>query len=212
MPYTTIIFDLDETMYSPSVGIWDKLSERIHQYMEEETHIPKELVKETRTHYYTTYGTTMRGLVKHHSIDPVHYLDYVHDFQIDGEIYFDPQLIEMIAGLPYERYIFTNATRQHAQRILKILGIDQYFLKIVDIMDVYPYCKPMREAFDIALDHLEKIPEECLFIDDSEKNLATANDMGFYTILPNAEVTQIAQPHVLLKDLIDLPKVLPFQK
>jgi pyrimidine 5'-nucleotidase len=209
MTYSAIIFDLDETLYKPGVGIWNKLSDRIHQYMEEVVHIPNELVVETRRRYYSIYGTTMRGLIVHHKINPQHYLDYVHDFVIDGEINFDPALEDMIANLPYERHIFTNATREHAQRILRILRLAEYFNSIVDIMDVFPHCKPLPEAFEIALDRFGKQASECIFIDDSIKNLNTANEMGFFTILPNAEKTTIRQPHALLEELVDLPQILP---
>lgn len=209
MPRTTIIFDLDETLYKPGIGIWNKLSDRIHKYMEEVARIPKEVIVETRLKYYGEYGTTMRGLIIHHGIDPQHYLDYVHDFTINGEITFDPALYNMIKNLPYERHIFTNATREHALRILKILRIDEFLDPIIDIMDVYPHCKPLPEAYEIALEHLGKQAEECIFVDDSIKNLNTANEMGFYTILPNAEETKRAQPHALLNELVELPQVLP---
>lgn len=209
MLYSSIIFDLDETIYRPGIGIWNKISDRIHLFMEEEAHIPKEMVVETRLRYYNTYGTTMRGLVKHHQINPQVYLDFVHDFAIDNEISFDAQLKEMIANLPYERFIFTNATRKHAQRILEILDIAPYFSAIVDIMDVFPACKPMPESFEIALSHFEKAPEECIFVDDSQKNLDTAKKMGLFTILPNADKTKHAHPHAFLKELVDLPDLLP---
>jgi pyrimidine 5'-nucleotidase len=209
MPYTTIVFDLDETLYKPGIGIWNKLSDRIHEYMEEVAHIPKELVVETRLKYFRTYGTTMRGLIAHHGVDPTHYLDYVHDFPIDDEIVFDPKLKAVIAALPYERHIFTNATREHAQRILNLLGILDFFEPIVDIMDVYPHCKPMPKAFEIALAKFNKMAEECIFIDDSISNLDTAKEMGFFTILPNADETKAAQPHAWLKNIVELPKILP---
>jgi putative hydrolase of the HAD superfamily len=209
MNYTTVIFDLDETLYKPGIGIWNKLSDRIHQYMHEVAGIPEEVVIETRIKYYGKYGTTMRGLIIHHDIDPNHYLDYVHDFEIDGEITFDQKLHDMIAELPYERHIFTNATREHAQRILKILGILDFFDPIVDIMDVFPHCKPLPEAFEIALNKFDKKAHECIFIDDSVKNLNTASEMGFFTVLPNADETKIAQPHTLIHELVDLPQILP---
>ena len=209
MSYTTIIFDLDETLYQPGIGIWNKLSDRIHQYMQEVVGIPEEFVIETRLKYYGKYGTTMRGLITHHGIDPHHYLDYVHDFEIKDEISFDPALYDMVAGLPYERHIFTNATREHATRILKILGILDLFDPIIDVLDVYPHCKPDREAFDIALEKFGKSADECIFVDDSIKNLNTANEMGFFTILPNADETKPVQPHAQVHELVDLPEVLP---
>ena len=209
MTYTTIIFDLDETLYRPGAGIWNKISDRIHLYMEEVVGIPHEFVIETRRKYFATYGTTMRGLITHHGIDPNDYLAYVHDFPLNGEISFDPDLYKMFANLPYELHIFTNATRTHAQRIIEVLRLNEFIHPIIDVMDVHPYCKPMEEAFDIALEKLGKRAEECIFIDDSVKNLNTANAMGLFTILPNAEETKPAKPHALLKNLVDLPLVLP---
>ena len=33
MQYTTIFFDLDDTLYSPDTGIWSAIRERMNQYM-----------------------------------------------------------------------------------------------------------------------------------------------------------------------------------
>ena len=38
--------------------------------------------------------------------------------------------------------------------------------------------KPERKIFDILLEKYELLPEECLFIDDIEINVATANEVG----------------------------------
>ena len=76
-------------------------------------------------------------------------------------------------------------------------------------MDVFPYCKPMKEAFDIALEMLEVNAAECVFIDDSLKNLNQAKSQGFFTVLPNAAAINLDGPHATIIDITDLPKVLP---
>lgn len=209
MTYTTILFDLDDTLYTPGNGIWEQISQRIHQYMVTYCHILPEHASDVRKTYFRKYGTTMRGLVIHHHIDPAHYLDFVHDFDLSSMIAYDPALYELFTNLPYEKYIFTNASRGHAERVLRLLKIQDFFLSIVDVMNIQPFCKPMPEAFYKALDILQKEPGECIFIDDSLRNLDQAKALGFFTIHPNTDITQVTQPHTTISSLLHLPDVLP---
>jgi putative hydrolase of the HAD superfamily len=209
MTYTTILFDLDDTLYTPGNGIWEQISQRIHQYMQDYCHIPAEHALEVRKTYFRKYGTTLRGLVIHHHIDPAHYLDFVHDFDVSPMVAYDPELHAMFTRLPHEKFIFTNASRGHAERILGLLQIQDFFVSIVDVMNIHPFCKPMPEAFVKALDILQKEPGECIFIDDSLRNLDQAKSMGLFTIYPNADNTQVTQPHTTISSLLHLPDVLP---
>jgi len=209
MAYSTIIFDLDDTLYPPTSHIWDLISDRIHTYMIEQVGINPKNVSEVRNHYYKTYGTTLRGLFIHHDVDPRAYLDFVHDFPIVDQLQPDQKLTTMLNALPYEKVIFTNSDFKHANRILNILGIRDQFEKIVGIMDVFPYCKPMKEAFEIAFKKLGMKPGECIFVDDSIRNLDQGNASGLFTVLPNAEQTNQAKPHATIRNLTDLPQVLP---
>ncbi|MFA7707942.1 MAG: HAD family phosphatase [Candidatus Pacearchaeota archaeon] len=43
-------------------------------------------------------------------------------------------------------------------------------------------CKPDKKAFKIILEKLDTKPEECLFIDDSLKNIQSAQELGLNTI------------------------------
>jgi len=47
--------------------------------------------------------------------------------------------------------------------------------------------KPEPAIFQIALDRLETSPEDCIFIDNSVKNLMTAKDMGMLPVLFNRD-------------------------
>lgn len=42
--------------------------------------------------------------------------------------------------------------------------------------------KPQREIFELVLKELKLKPEECVFIDDVEQNIAAAKSMGFKTL------------------------------
>lgn len=42
--------------------------------------------------------------------------------------------------------------------------------------------KPMPEIYELLIDRYQLIPEECVFLDDTERNLTAASDFGIHTI------------------------------
>ncbi len=194
MKYTTLLIDLDETLYPTSTGVWDAISERMERYMHERLNLPLEGISSLRRELYTQYGTTLRGLKATRQVDEHDFMAFVHDIPVDRLLEPDPQLREVLLRYPQQKVIFTNADRNHARRVLSRLQVEDCFDNTIDIFDVSPYCKPMREAFEIALNMCgEKAPERCVFIDDSYRNLSAARALGFHTI--RVGVPQPGYPH-----------------
>ena len=179
----TIFFDLDETIYPATSGVWPAISRRIESFLSEVMHFPEDQITEVRTYLYHTYGTTLRGLQVEHHVDTLHYLAYVHDIPLEDYLRPDPALRETLLGLTQRRVIFTNADRAHAGRVIQAVGLEGCFEQIIDILDIMPYCKPQPEAFEIAL-RLARNPDprECAVVDDSPANLQTAHALGMKTI------------------------------
>ena len=151
MRFTTIFFDLDDTLYPASSGLWPTLKDRMTHYMVERMKIPATDVPRLRETYFRQYGTTLRGLQANHVIDVEEYLAYVHDVPLGEYIHPDPVQQSVLAGLPTRNLIFTNADANHARRVLRELQIETYFADIIDVNRMEPYCKPSREAFELAL-------------------------------------------------------------
>ena len=78
----------------------------------------------------------------------------------------DPALRSFLEGLPVPRAILTNSPREHADRILRRLGIEDLFPEIFDIRRNGFRGKPRREVYYRALETLGASPEGTLFIDD----------------------------------------------
>ena len=180
--YTTLIFDLDETIYESNTGIWEAIRDRISLYMYERIGLDWNDIPGLRMKLFSTYGTTLRGLITLYDVDPEDYLKYVHDIPMQDLLKPDPNLRKMLQSYPHRKVIFTNADRNHAYRVLDILEIKDLFEKIIDIRDISPYCKPMPEAFEKALALSGVIPGESIMLDDSQPNLATARLIGMGTI------------------------------
>ena len=97
--------------------------------MREEVGIPPEQVEPLRLGYWETYGVTLGGLMAEHGVDPEHYLAYVHDVPLGDYLSPDPALGEAIRSLPGRKVIFTNATVEHAQKVMDELGLERFCCK-----------------------------------------------------------------------------------
>lgn len=205
MSITTMILDLDETVYPSSTGLWDLIGDRIFIFIQERLGLHPEEIHKLQYAYFNTYGTTLRGLEINHDVDARDYLDYVHNVPVEQVLSPDPELHGILAGYPQRKVIFTNSDKRHTRRVLKQIGISDLIECTVDVQDIAPHCKPQVEAFQIALDLFGGIkPHECLFIDDSLRNIETASKLGMSVV----HVNENKQPSLLyptIRYLKELP-------
>jgi putative hydrolase of the HAD superfamily len=205
LQFTTFFFDLDDTLYPPATGLWDAIGGRINRYMLERMGFEPERVAEIRENYFRTYGTTLRGLQANHKVDMDDYLAFVHDVPLDQYIHPNPELRMAIAGLPGRKFIFTNADTAHAKRVMKVVGLQGLFDGIIDVHTIAPYCKPMPEAFELALKAASSPdPHRCVLFDDQERITRAASARGIHTVLVGKESANGSADAALLR-LADLP-------
>ncbi|NPV84589.1 MAG: pyrimidine 5'-nucleotidase [Anaerolineae bacterium] len=208
MLYKTLFIDLDETVYPSSTGLWEAIRQRIDLFLHEKMHFSWEEIPATRQYLYSNYGTTLRGLKALYHIDENFYLDFVHDIPLQNYLKPDPELRRVLKSYPQRKFIFTNADANHAKRVLEALQISDCFEDIIDIHTITPYCKPMPEAYHIALKYSgEDDAAKCVLIDDTVGNLATARESGFFTIRVGSDEPS-KEYHQGIKSLIDLPLAL----
>jgi putative hydrolase of the HAD superfamily len=208
MMFTTILFDLDDTLYPASSGLWPALKARMSQYMIERMHIPAGDVPGLREKYFREYGTTLRGLQARHKIDTQDFLAYVHDVNLTDYIRPDPLQQSVLASLPTRNLIFTNSDLNHARRVLRVLQIEEYFADIVDVTRMDPYCKPNPEAFALALEVAgESTRSKCIMIDDLPNTVKAAKALGLYSVLFGAAASN-GDSDATLSDWRQLPALL----
>jgi pyrimidine 5'-nucleotidase len=189
MRFTTLFFDLDDTLYPASTGLWHAIKERMNLFMRDRLCIPEADIPALREQYFKAYGTTLRGLQQHHQVDAADYLAYVHDLPLQDYLTPNPVLREILASLPSRKLIFTNADIPHARRVLQALQLNDLFDRIVDINAIAPYCKPMPESFAIAMDLAnEPDPRKCVMIDDLPRTTRAALDVGMASLLYGSNI------------------------
>lgn len=184
MRFSTLFFDLDDTLYPSASGLWPAIKERMTRYMCERLRIPETDVPVLREQYFKMYGTTLRGLQERHNVDTEEYLAFVHDIPLKDYLTPNRTLREVISSLPTRNLIFTNADANHAWRVLAALELDDLFDTVVDINALAPYCKPMPESFAIAMDLAdEPDPRKCVMIDDLPRTTRAALEVGMASLL-----------------------------
>jgi len=209
MHFSTLFFFLVATLYPASNGLWEQIRLRIYKFMLEEIGIPEAEIPATRDKYWTTYGTTLEGLRIHHQVEPDDYLKFVHDLPLNDFLEPDPILRDLLKTLPQDLWVFTNADRRHADRVLNELGISDLFSGIVDLLALDFIVKPNRKAYQTAL-KLAGVtdPERCVMFDDLVQNLIPAKELGFFTSLVG-ENDSTNQVDIQLQSIHEMKEKMP---
>jgi len=209
MNWRVVFFDLDDTLYPPSCGVWPAIGERIQAYLMDRLGVTYEEATRIRRGYFEEYGTTLNGLWHNHSVDPSDYLEFVHAIPLENMIHPDPDLRSMLQALPQKRIVFTNATREHAERVLACLGVSSEIDAIVDLFALEMANKPDTAAYERALKLAgESDPRACVLADDLPRNLAPARAMGMTTVLVGPEQHN-GSDDLHIERIADLTRVLP---
>jgi len=178
------IFDLDNTMYDINLGLFKKISNRITDFIMSKYSLDIDQAKKIQKEYYLKYGLTLRGLIVEKKLEPEEFLDYVHDVE-HPELEKNDQLISKIRLLEGKKIIFTNATSNHAKKILKILELEHDFDQIIDIKDLEYIPKPDKRSYKKLLECLNLNKEnldKTIFFEDTVKNLIPAKQLGITTV------------------------------
>ena len=181
--FPVILFDLDNTLYTEECGIFELIDQRMNEWLTTRLRVPETEVLEFRRKYFLQYGTTLRGLMLHHNVDPSDFLRFVHDVPVKDFLSVDLELRRTLEEVQSRKIIFTNSDEAHATRILDALGVRDLFEKIFDIEAMGFVPKPNPEAYEAVLSYARVLAPDCLLIDDMTRNLKPARELGMRTVL-----------------------------
>jgi putative hydrolase of the HAD superfamily len=180
-PVTTWVFDLDNTLYPPSMRLFDQIEVKMTDWVMAALRVDRARADHLRAHYWQTYGTTLAGLMTEHGVDPGPYLTDVHD--IDFSILTpEPALADAIAALPGRKIIYTNACVPYAEKVVAARGLGGLFDAIYGVEDAAFHPKPEARAFAavFARDGLD--PTRAAMFEDDARNLLVPHALGMRTV------------------------------
>ncbi|MCX2724116.1 pyrimidine 5'-nucleotidase [Roseibium salinum] len=176
------VFDLDNTLYPHEANLFAQIDEQIARYIQKILDLPPDEAMAHQKALYHEHGTTLRGLMTTHEIDPDDYLRFVHDIDYSA-LAPNPELGHAIEALPGKKFIFTNGDRPHAERTAAALGISDHFEDIFDIVSADLIPKPNRETYEKFVDRTGISPARSAMFEDLPKNLHTPHLLGMRTTL-----------------------------
>tara|TARA_Y100001970_G_scaffold87791_1_gene110823 strand:+ start:789 stop:1466 length:678 start_codon:yes stop_codon:yes gene_type:complete len=177
----TWIFDLDNTLYSADSGIFQQVHELMGKFVSSHLSIDIEDAKIIQKKYYKQHGTTLRGMMDNHGVDPDHFLAEVHklDYSIVGP---NHKLNEELKKLQGRKIIYTNANMQHALDVLKRIELSNFFDEIYDIKMANYIPKPEMAPYKEMIKQFDISPQNAAMFDDIAKNLVPAKNAGFTSV------------------------------
>jgi putative hydrolase of the HAD superfamily len=175
------LFDLDNTLYPAAIDLFGQIDEKMRAYIAEFLGLDLDSAYALQKRYFEEYGTSMRGLMDRHGMDPAPFLAHVHDIDVTV-LDPAPALGEALAALPGRKVVFTNASTAHAERVLRRLGIDHHFHDVFDIVAAGFRPKPEPEIYRTLVDRHVIEPRRTVMVEDMARNLTPAAALGMTTV------------------------------
>lgn len=212
-----VVFDLDGTLLNreASVKIFiDKQYERLNKWL---NHIPKNKYItrfiELDNRGYVWKDKVYQQLVDEFDITDLTWnellQDYISQFK-DSCVPF-PNLISTLEELKNNNIVLgmiTNGKGQFQMDNIKALGIEKYF-KTILISEWEGNQKPEPLIFQIALDKLEVLPSECIFVGDHpEKDVKAAQNVGMKGVWKRDDQWDNVKADFIVEDLQEILLIL----
>jgi len=176
----TWIFDLDNTLYPAACNLFAEAEARMADFIVAELGFSHAEAHALRRRFFLDHGTTLRGLMLEHGIEPKRFLDYVHEIDL-SPVPPDPDLAEAIAALPGRKFIFTNGTVEYAERVIARIGLTQHFVGIHDVVACDYLPKPDPSGYRALVTRHAIDPARALMVEDMARNLPPAAALGMTT-------------------------------
>jgi len=202
------VFDLDNTLHNASPHIFPHINSAMTAYLQTHLGLDAAAAGELRRHYWLRYGATLIGLMRHHAIDPQHFLRATHD--VDGlpaKIVREPALRATLQRLPGRKLVFSNAPAHYAAAVMQALGIADLFDDVFSIEHTGYRPKPDSFGF-LRLFHRNRVrADRCVMVEDTLANLKTAKKLGMATVWVARSAKTPGYVDVSVRNLMQLPRL-----
>ncbi len=177
----TWIFDLDNTLYPARANLFAQIDVQMGVFIERLLGCDAVEARRVQKQFFHDQGTTLRGLMNEHGVEPRGFLDFVHDIDV-SVVEHDQRLVDAMTRLPGRKLVFTNADQRYAARVLARLGLEAGFEAIHDIEAMAHWPKPDARAYAGLVERHRIDPMRALFVEDMARNLEPAKAIGMTTV------------------------------
>ncbi|MDC8772001.1 pyrimidine 5'-nucleotidase [Roseateles albus] len=180
-------FDLDNTLHNASAHVFRALNLAMTDYIETHVGVPRDEANRLRALYWHRYGATLLGLVRHHGVQPAHFLHHTHQLPgVDALLHGHAHDLAALKRLPGRKFLLTNAPLAYAERVLAVLGISHCFEGVIafEQMRMFGQLRPKPDAriFRHLLAGLQLRAGGCVLVEDTLVHQKAARRVGMRTV------------------------------
>jgi putative hydrolase of the HAD superfamily len=178
----TLVFDNDGTLYKIPAKFEKYVVRLIIKYLSKKLGFSERKIKKLRSQLKKKYSTqsTFFAFRSEFEINEKDFLKHTFLAVNPGDfLQKDKKLIEILSKLEGKKIVLTNNPSEFAKRILKTLGVEDFFDFVIGESEIKYKHKPNEEPFNIVS---KKCRGKKIMIDDNLRNLLTAKKLGFETI------------------------------
>ncbi|MBI2313114.1 MAG: pyrimidine 5'-nucleotidase [Betaproteobacteria bacterium] len=203
------VFDLDNTLHDASPHIFPHMNRSMTAYLQKYLGLDQEAAARLRMQYWRRYGATLLGLMRHHDVDPRHFLWETHQFpELERMVRREPWLKPVLRRLPGRKFVFSNSPLHYSRAVLRVLGIAELFDGLFSIEHTRYRPKPDACGFWRLLRRHRLHPGDCVMVEDSLENLRTAKRLGMKTVWVTRSARSPAFVDLSVGSLAELPRLL----
>lgn len=203
----TWLFDLDDTLHDASRHIFPQIGQSMMAYMCRHLEIDEAEATRLRKQYWLRYGATLLGLMRHHGVNPHHFLHHTHQFpDLARIVVAERGLATMLRQLPGRKIIYSNAPAIYIESVLAIAGIRRCFDAVYSVERVRFQPKPAIGGFLHLLREERLDPRACIMVEDTLPNLRTAKRLGMKTVWVSANTRRALGVDVKVPSVLHLPE------
>jgi putative hydrolase of the HAD superfamily len=181
------LFDLDNTLHDASHSAFAGINQAMTDYIVDHLVLSREDAAALRTHYWHRYGATLLGLVKHHGVNQMHFLEQTHLLPgLEQRVRCSLPDRAALKRLPGRKFILTNAPRDYAMRVMNTLRLTECFDGIICVEDMTMFGhhrpKPDARMFRHLAARLKVRRSACVLVEDTLAHQRSAKRVGMRTV------------------------------
>ena len=181
-----VIYDLDDTLYNKTDEFAEILDTTMAEALVYDLGLDMDIneAKEMVTLSYKIYRDGGEIFYRDYNIKPQDLFIAYHKRKPVEKIVPYDNLLEKIKKVDAEQYIFTASDRYASDKILKHLGLYEFFKDRYYSVEDFGVFKKNENA-QVYYEYCKKIkadPKDCVFVDDSYSNLEFAKETGMTTV------------------------------
>lgn len=180
-----VVFDNDGTLYDDNI-VGSRFGEICERYVVARFGVSpdegeaRQFLKELKQKWQTPFSVI--ALNREFEVDFEEIVEATY-LQIDltaCRIRKDSAKLETLKAVPHTKVVLTNNPMAHARRVLRHIGLEDCFKRVVGMENLIPHLKPDPEAYRVVETMYPN--HEYIFIDDSITNLDAARECDWKTI------------------------------